>query len=238
MPADMWRIALAPAATAHPQAAALAWPVTRQVPLSLVLAFPLVLASPLSLNAPPCSETELQAATRARELLAGLRRGPRDFLAGLRGPGDFVGEMEVLGERAAAAAVCLSLGSGGLQGSWCVRRCSSHAGTVLIIHWSGKTKYSSCRTRHCRLLTRRATGRAFLPMRPPRPPCLPARPCPHPPCHAAGGSQSRRVATVVAASGSVRAAVIPYTAAKAYLSRHPLVRTAVIFIMRFLSLWR
>lgn len=40
----------------------------------------------------------------------------------------------------------------------------------------------------------------------------------------AGGSQSRRVASVVAAGGPVRAAIIPYPAAKAYLSRHPLVR--------------
>lgn len=39
----------------------------------------------------------------------------------------------------------------------------------------------------------------------------------------AGGSQSRRVATVVAASPVVRAAIIPYPAAKAYLARHPLV---------------
>jgi len=40
----------------------------------------------------------------------------------------------------------------------------------------------------------------------------------------AGGSQSRRVASVVAVSPVVRAAVIPYPAAKAYLAQHPLVR--------------
>lgn len=41
----------------------------------------------------------MQAATRAQELLTGLRRGgTRDFLVAVRGPGDFIGEMEVLGE--------------------------------------------------------------------------------------------------------------------------------------------
>ena len=39
----------------------------------------------------------LQAATRAKEVLESLRRGPRLFLAARRGPGDFVGEMEALG---------------------------------------------------------------------------------------------------------------------------------------------
>ena len=47
-----------------------------------------------------------------------------------------------------------------------------------------------------------------------------------PPCATcAGGSQSRRGATVVAVSpGGVQAALIPYPTAKAYLSRQPLVR--------------
>lgn len=39
-----------------------------------------------------------QAASRAQELLAGLRRGAGEYLVAVRGAGDFIGEMEVLGE--------------------------------------------------------------------------------------------------------------------------------------------
>lgn len=67
----------------------------------------------------------------------------------------------------------------------------------------------------------------LVPASPPGPPCarpgkrIPAR---LPACLPAGGSQSRRVATVVAASAVVQAATIPYQTAKAYLYRNPLVR--------------
>ncbi|PRW33969.1 calcium calmodulin dependent kinase kinase 1 [Chlorella sorokiniana] len=46
-----------------------------------------------------------------------------------------------------------------------------------------------------------------------------------------GGSQSRRVASVVAASPSVRAAIIPYQTAKAYLARHPLAKQQLAQLM-------
>jgi hypothetical protein len=49
----------------------------------------------------PPSRRLPQAASRARELLGTLRRGPRLFLAARRGPGDFVGEMEALSEHSA-----------------------------------------------------------------------------------------------------------------------------------------
>lgn len=45
-----------------------------------------------------------QAPARAHERLAGLRRGPREYLAAVRGPGDFIGEMEVLSECALGPA--------------------------------------------------------------------------------------------------------------------------------------
>lgn len=84
----------------------------------------------------------IQAASRAQELLASLRRGPCEYLVAVRGPGDFIGEMEAL-----------------------------------------------------------------------------------------GGSQSRRGASVVAASSSVQAALIPYPAAKAYLSQHPLAKQQLAQLM-------
>ena len=78
-----------------------------------------------------------------------------------------------------------------------------------------------------------------LPLLPPLPPLLRWCPAVHraacgglllipflpppPPCRFPGGSQSRRVATVVALGGGVQAAAIPYAVAKAYLARHPLV---------------
>lgn len=46
----------------------------------------------------------------------------------------------------------------------------------------------------------------------------------------ADGSQSRRLATVVAASGVVRAALVPYPAAKAYLARCPLVGPSTLIV--------
>jgi hypothetical protein len=49
----------------------------------------------------------LQAATRAKELLDGLRRGPRLFVAARRGPGDFLGEMEALSECCSSSFVVL-----------------------------------------------------------------------------------------------------------------------------------
>lgn len=45
----------------------------------------------------PLARCRPQAASRAQELLASLRRGPSDYLVAVRGPGDFVGEMEALG---------------------------------------------------------------------------------------------------------------------------------------------
>lgn len=165
----------------------------------------------LPLTWPAC--TPMQAATRAQELLTGLRRGgPRDFLVAVRGPGDFIGEMEVLGERqahcgwrfgvkitilgfAGRPAACMRAEAGASRSSSVRQRRGrpSPPSSVLEMkcEWTVNDLRIPCEF-HC------VTPRA-------------------------GGSQSRRVATVVAASPIVRAAIIPYPAAKAYLARHPLV---------------
>jgi CRP-like cAMP-binding protein len=48
----------------------------------------------------------MQGAVRAREALAGLQRGHREFLVAVRGPGQFVGEMAAF---AAGALRCASV---------------------------------------------------------------------------------------------------------------------------------
>jgi CRP-like cAMP-binding protein len=146
-----------------------------------------------------------QAAHRAAATTAALQCGEAGLLVAVRGPGDFLGEMELLGEASRRAPRARS-GSQGAREPRPARRPGASG------RWTERARTYSMPTG-----PRARCGSMCL-----RRPGWRPRPRPAPP-RLAGGSV-RRSATVRARGDGVQVAVIPQAVARRYLRSNPLVR--------------